>query len=315
MTDMKRRTAETMTEGAAQTPRQALLDEIGRKLVQARESRDESLTRVVRRLKLRRVHLEALESGNWEPLPDDVYALGFLRQYSDYLSLDLSEDIQRLKNDQYALTRPLTFPDPPVAPSRRWAWIAVIAFILLFIVFNVAGPNLSSPPESGQQEPAEAVVENGSPAPAETADEAVAEPPKEADEAPAPEPRPAPAPVAQQAAPAAAEAEQMPAEEPAAMPAVHSFRFEAVSEAVWLQLFLPGENGEKGELRKEALLESGESFTIHEAVESLWITCGNPVALRISVDDRVIAEPGSLGPAGKVLRDYHLQVSPRGDTD
>ena len=95
------------------------------------------------------------------------------------------------------------------------------------------------------------------------------------------------------------------------MPAVlHSFRFEAVSDAVGMQVFLPDANGKKGELRKEVLLQGGKSFTINEAVDSLWITCGNPVALRISVDGQVVSEAGSLGSVGKVLRDYHFQINP-----
>ncbi len=119
------------------SPRQKLLSEVGQKLVLAREARGEQLSVVVRALKLREANLKALEEGDWDCLPDDVYALGFLRQYSSYLALDLKEEIQRIKNDQYILTRPLTFPDPPVAPSYTWAWIAGTAFIILFVAFNI----------------------------------------------------------------------------------------------------------------------------------------------------------------------------------
>jgi len=119
------------------TGRQLLLQEIGNKLSQSRSDSGKSLEEAVRKLKIRKSHLLALENGNWEQMPDDVYVLGFLRQYSQHLHVDLSDEMHRLKNDQYALTKPLTFPDPPVAPSRRWAWVAGAAFVLLFILFNI----------------------------------------------------------------------------------------------------------------------------------------------------------------------------------
>ncbi|MFQ5344790.1 MAG: helix-turn-helix domain-containing protein, partial [Mariprofundus sp.] len=119
------------------SPRQMLLQDIGKKLTQAREACQQSVEKPARKLNLQKRHLEALENGNWDDLPDDVYVIGFLRQYSHYLNVDLSDEIHRLKNDQYTLTKPLTFPDPPVAPSRQWAWIAGSAFILLFFAFNL----------------------------------------------------------------------------------------------------------------------------------------------------------------------------------
>ena len=329
MSDSGQQPDEAMPAEAGLTPRQALLKEIGRRLTEARQARGEPLSRAVRSLKLRQIHLEALESGDWASLPDDVYALGFLRQYSAYLSLDLSEDIQRIKNDQYSLTRPLTFPDPPVAPSRRWSWIAAVAFIILFIAFNIIDlEQLSSPSPSPEKQEEQAVMpatpaEPAAPEPAAPIEETPAAPADESpatneaaetDETPSAEseptapPAPEALPVAQQATPETATA--APADEQT--PTVHQFRFEAVGDAVWLQVFLPDASGQaKGELRKEVLLQAGSSFTISEPVESLWITCGNPFALQISADGQVKAEAGTLGPAGKVLRDHQFRIQPQ----
>ncbi len=121
--------------------RELLLLQIADKLSHTRQSQGHSVDEVVRILKLRKRHVLALESGDWEQMPDDVYVIGFLRQYASYLNLDISDEIHRLKDDDYSLTRPLTFPDPPVAPSRRWAWIGAIAFIALFIFFNITSGN------------------------------------------------------------------------------------------------------------------------------------------------------------------------------
>lgn len=359
--------AELEAEASVQSPRQKLLSEIGQKLVLAREARQEQLSIVVHRLKLRESHLLALEGGNWDCLPDDVYALGFLRQYASYLSLDLESEIQRIKNDHYILTRPQTFPDPPVAPSYEWAWVAGTAFVVLFIAFNVLNQDtvqnlLISPktaplnaeqtapaseesslaantgaennPASGNMEEAatESTQETGTASISSTL-----EAPSEAEQATASDSPPVPetpaeslafSPVekstatlatatASPAIPVLTAEPALPAEseETAGLtgnkPAtVHHFRFEAVTESVWLQIFLPDETGQaKGTLYKEVLLQTGQHYSVKEAVDSLWLTCGNPVAMRIKVDEQIQAEVGSLGDVGEVLRDYHFKVA------
>jgi cytoskeletal protein RodZ len=366
-------------ETPIQSPRQRLLSEIGQKLVLAREARGEQLSIVVRKLKLREVYLQALEAGNWDCLPDDVYALGFLRQYSNYLALDLEDEIQSIKHDQYMLTRPLTFPDPPVAPSHKWAWIAGTAFVILFVAFNIISQDkmqnlLGIPttvsPNSELVTPTNrevSLVDNTS---AEGNPEAATKPTQEAESIPiSPTPKvpsetdqttindslpksgtlTGTTPVeintehvsAEQTSPADSVSTpseiQSPALPDTAQPAiidlaakpllpaesketagpaeskpaaVHHFLFEAVTASVWLQVFLPDETGKaKGKLYREVLLQKGDHSSIRKAVESLWITCGNPVALRIKVDGKVQAEPGSLGDIGKVLRNYHFKIS------
>ena len=285
---------------------------------------------------------------------DDIYVLCFLRQYSQYLNVDLSDEIHRLKNDQYALTKPLTFPDPPVAPSRRWAWIAGIAFVLLFILFNVASENQPIDHQrNDQQNTADATV----PAAVEkalvippalqptensqtTADRIQASKPDSGSETIAATPTtPAivsasPAdttisetPVAENTTPMKPVIEnittgqtksptnQQQIEIAAALPAqtrnkTHHFRFDAIGSPVWLQISRPDHTGTgKGSLLKEVLLQPGFHTTVHAQTESLWITCGNAPALRISVDGAIFATAGSLGTGKKVLRDYRFSIS------
>jgi len=292
------------------TARQALLQEIGRKLAQAREACQQSIDKPARKLKLQKRHLEALESGNWDTMPDDVYVLGFLRQYSHYLNVDLSDEIHRLKNNQYTLTKPLTFPDPPVAPSRQWAWIAGIAFILLFIVFNVTTGDYTSDNNSDAELTS---------TPLETADATT-------DANPAPEAtnsiKHSPAPVQPvTTTPASKETSSSETVLPTkpAKPVTHSkpqqaankhlFRFDAVDSPVWLQISLPNKNGAgKGKLLKEVLLQPGLHVSIKAKTNTLWITCGNAPALRITVDGVVAAAKGSLGKGKKILRDYPFSI-------
>ena len=117
--------------------RLALLADIGQQLRQAREARGLGTDEIARELKLRASYLTAMENGDWSTLPGDVYGIAFARQYARFLGVDLEQDITRVGSDAYQLTKPLTFPDPPIAPAKRWAVTATLLFILLFIGFNV----------------------------------------------------------------------------------------------------------------------------------------------------------------------------------
>ena len=99
----------------------------------------------------------------------------------------------------------------------------------------------------------------------------------------------------------------------AAQPATtarHVFRFEAVTAPIWMQVFLPNKAGDgKGRLLKEMLLKKGHFANIRYATETLWITCGNALALRIKVDHKTIVKTGGLGNGKKVLRDYRFDIN------
>jgi len=285
------------------SPRQVLLCEIGRKLTEAREMRGEGIDTPARLLKLSRSNLVSLESGNWKDLPDEVYALGFLRQYSRHLQLDISHDLELLKNDQYQLTKPITFPDPAVAPSRKWAWIAGIAFVVLFILFNIINSSNS------EVEAPDAVVEFAPTMQSEletaTVDEA--EPVRAAEELAVESTSPATANSPTDSPTAVAD---RPAQEKeVAVPQKHLYRFEAVNGDVWLQIFLPDESGNKNSKpHREALLKQGYHVNVSSSSERLWITCGNALSLRIKVDGKIAADTGSLSNNRKILRDHLFSI-------
>lgn len=285
------------------SPRQALLIEIGRKLSEARERRSESIDVPARLLKLSRSNLASLESGDWAGLPDEVYALGFLRQYSRHLQLDITHELELLKNNQYLLTKPLTFPDPAVAPSRKWAWIAGIAFVVFFILFNILNSS------NGEIETSDAEVEF---VPAEqsdiettTLDEAE---PGNDEQTPAVEAGSSA--IANRLAAATATTAVETTQEAAPAPAQkHLYRFEAVGGDVWLQIFLPDESGVKrGKPHREALLKQGYHIDVSSRSERLWITCGNAPDLRIKVDGKIAADTGRLSNNRKILRDHLFTI-------
>jgi len=298
----------TPTKESSTSQRQALLNEIGRKLSEARELRDETVDNPARILKLSKSNLLALESGNWDVLPDEVYALGFLRQYSKYLQIDINPELELFKNDRYKLTKPLTFPDPAVAPSRTWAWITGVAFILLMILFNILNSNnaeyeFSNDTQASSELVTDDAIANSQQAESETITDngALIETARTED-------------AVNSTAKAEGSPERAPKskKQPASAPKTHHYRFEAVGGDVWLQVYAADESGlNKGKLHKEALLKDGHHANVIVASESLWITCGNALALQIKVDGKVIAKTGALSSGNKILRDYRFTIKGR----
>src|ERR1700748_1429132 len=75
----------------------APLETVGQDLRAARIRRGDDLAAVSRALKIRKDHLDALESDRLEDLPGKTYAIGFVRSYARYLGLDAAELTERFK--------------------------------------------------------------------------------------------------------------------------------------------------------------------------------------------------------------------------
>ena len=68
-----------------------MLENIGRKLKEAREGKGLTLEDVYKETKISKTHLEAIEEGNLSALPEIVYVRGFLKSYAKFLDLDPEE--------------------------------------------------------------------------------------------------------------------------------------------------------------------------------------------------------------------------------
>lgn len=65
-----------------------LPEDIGALLKQRREQRGVSLEDAAQHTRIRKTHLESLESNQFSDLPGQVYVTGFIRVYANYLGLD-----------------------------------------------------------------------------------------------------------------------------------------------------------------------------------------------------------------------------------
>ena len=81
----------------SETVNDALEIGIGIALRDARIARNLSLAEVSALLRIRESHLEAIELENFDQLPGNVYAIGFIRTYAQYLELNEGDLIMRFK--------------------------------------------------------------------------------------------------------------------------------------------------------------------------------------------------------------------------
>ena len=106
--------------------------DVGLKLREAREARGLSLTEIERAIKIHAQHLQALEAGDYEGLPDVSWGRGFLVTYATYLRLDG----EQLANDLFPLRRPFR---PRLYLRHRWrALLAVLGALGVALAFAVA---------------------------------------------------------------------------------------------------------------------------------------------------------------------------------
>jgi cytoskeleton protein RodZ len=103
-------------------------------LRQQREALRLGLDDVAAALRIKPDYLAALEAGRPDLLPGPAYAIGFLRTYSDYLSLDGGEILRRFKAESAGLdAKPdLAFPMPLGERSIPGGGTLLVALILVF---------------------------------------------------------------------------------------------------------------------------------------------------------------------------------------
>ena len=105
----------------------------------ARKTAGESLPDVAAALRIRLVHLRAIEDGRFDDLPGPVYAIGFVRAYSEYLGLDGDRVVGMFRDEVAGDDQPveLNFPAPP--PEGRVPGGAIMAIAVLLAVVSYGG--------------------------------------------------------------------------------------------------------------------------------------------------------------------------------
>ncbi len=97
----------------------ASAETLGAALRAARRRQAIDVETVAADLKIREKHIRALEDGDFEALPSLPYALGFVRSYADYLSMDAVQCLRRYKEEQPTRPDKKTFKFPEARDEVR----------------------------------------------------------------------------------------------------------------------------------------------------------------------------------------------------
>ena len=97
----------------------------------------EDLRDVAQILRIRYVHLEAMEASRFEDLPGPAYAVGFVRAYAKHLGLDADEVVKRFRAETANIgdTPELSFPVPVPEggiPGGAVLFVGVVVAVLAY---------------------------------------------------------------------------------------------------------------------------------------------------------------------------------------
>ncbi len=158
-----------MTQNSTTTDREEQLAALGAQLRSAREAQAYSVAEVAERLFLSSSQVNAIEQGNYQRLPAEVFVRGYLRSYAKLLKLDPVQILAQYQPPVEVL--PEEFAEPSELPPKSllarlpevpgavvWAAMAGLALLLLatviyFISVNdTADESTPAPAEPGLEQ-------------------------------------------------------------------------------------------------------------------------------------------------------------------
>jgi len=115
-----------------ETPQQ-----LGAMLRDARFSQEIQIADIAAKLRLKSNFIDALEKGNWDELPSETYARGYLRQYAQHLGLSVEEVTACCQRMQGKVDPKLNYMHIASAndgaPSKISLWLSGFAIALCLV--------------------------------------------------------------------------------------------------------------------------------------------------------------------------------------
>ena len=248
---------------------------VGEILRRTRVHYNQSLMEVEQALRIRSKQLQAIEEGDFSVMPGRVYAIGFVRAYSEYLGLD-GDKMVGLFKDQYAAFRnrpslnfPTTLsesklPSPYIIMGSLVAGILFIAFWSMFMLPSHSREQIPEVPENFAQSSAPTIKAEGLEQDTAPSEEGLAE---------------------------------------ASVPETTSNRVElVVSEKAWTEI-----KDASGNVILRQILNPGDKYTVPEgdARKGLIMSTGNAGGITVFVGGKKL---GKLGTPAKVRRNVSLSA-------
>lgn len=113
------------------------MSELGERLRAAREAQGIPISQAAADTRILPRYIIALEDGNFQHLPGDVYARGFLRNYANYLNIP-AEELIELYRVERGITDPITITRTTTAPRIRGIFVPSF-FGVFFVVLVLLG--------------------------------------------------------------------------------------------------------------------------------------------------------------------------------
>ena len=110
------------------------MNQLGERLREAREGQGINISQAAVETRILQRYLIALEDGDYQHLPGDVYARGFIRNYAEYLGLPTEELIELYRRER-GMSEPIRVV--PVTTSPRVRGLMVPSFFGVFFVVLV----------------------------------------------------------------------------------------------------------------------------------------------------------------------------------
>ena len=272
---------------------------VGIALRDARVARNLSLAEVSALLRIREAHLEAIELEDFDQLPGNVYAIGFIRTYAQYLELNESDLIMRFKAASVESDMVFEEEETEQISGALKISLLVVGALVVYVLWLVAGTkNEGITVSTVVQIPAAPVEAPAAPtSPAVVADEAAASS-AAAIETPA-TPR-----ASDEAASAAATIEGSADVQPNAQlidttPAPYKVEIRA-TRRTWMRL----ENAQ-GRVLFSSVIDEGEGFELPDDMDYILAT-RDAGALTYFVNNQAMAP---VGRRGQILTNRNLKRS------
>jgi cytoskeleton protein RodZ len=242
--------------------------EIGNTLREARVRRSITLQKVEEDTKIRVRYIQAMENEDFDVMPGATFVKGFLRTYSEYLSLDpeVMLDEYRSRGVKSAeIQEPFGGVSMLGAPrSHRGrntiVFVAVICLLVLGVIW-ILGRDTATPPST---EPGALGITSESPSPSASTSA---------------KPQNSATPVVKGA-----------------------LRITATSGDSWVEV---RKNSATGAVLFSGTLAKGKAKVFVSDV--LWLRLGNPSALLLRVEDRAIKPAESSGPIDYIIKNGKLE--------
>ncbi|MBK9944463.1 MAG: DUF4115 domain-containing protein [Kouleothrix sp.] len=113
------------------------MSQLGERLRVARESQGISISQAAVETRILQRYVVALEDGDFQHLPGDVYARGFIRNYADYLGIPAEELIELYRRER-GISEPIRVVPVTSSPSVR-GLVVPSFFGVFFVVLVLVG--------------------------------------------------------------------------------------------------------------------------------------------------------------------------------